>query len=296
MIDISDIHLVKVVTEVGSINRAAEVLHMSQPTLSKKISRLEHKIKMALFDRQSVGMVATEAARFLLREGEGLITQLHIIERQLELMANMVGGQIRIGVGPIVEQLFLPKVLLDFAESNYQFKVLFATESDDVLVNQLKTSQIDLAIGPFLAEEVPEDFVVVLEATEKLVMVVRTGHVIAKQAKVTLEDLKHYRFVSPSMPKKMGDKIKNFKKAGEIKPDIMCENYAMAKTVVANSDYITIGPESLFQTEIDNGTLVKVEFPLEVQWHCNCLAKPETLLMPAVKEVVKLFSQYMSPV
>ena len=91
----------------------------------------------------------------------------------------------------------------------------------------------------------------------------------------------------------MGSEIQDLIGLSEIAPSIKCENYILAKTLVSNSNYITIGPESLFQTEIADGTLAKVELPFRVPWRCNCLAKPETLLMPVIKEVVQLFSQYM---
>lgn len=296
MIDISDIHIVKMISELGSINRAADALHMSQPTLSKKISRLEQKLKMELFSRHSGGMVPTAAAKLLLKESEGLTTQLQIIERQLELMANMVGGQIHIGVGPIVEQVFLSKVLLDYAKKDYPFRLSIVTNSPAGLIEQLKSSQIDLAIGPFQVSEVPENFTAVLEHSEKLVMIARAEHEVTKHPIKNIKELKHYRYVCPSMPKQMGNEIQDLIGLSEITPSIKCENYTLAKTVVSNSNYITIGPESLFQTEIADGTLAKVEFPIHVPWRCNCLAKPETLLMPAVKEVVQLFSQYMPSV
>ncbi len=293
MIDISDIHIVKTINELGSINRAADALHMSQPTLSKKTSRLEQKINMELFSRHSGGMAPTAAAELLLNESKGLITQLQVIERQLELMANMVNEKINIGVGPIVEQVFLSKVLMDYAKKDYPFKLSIVTNSPAGLIEQLKSSQIDLAIGPFQASEVAENFTAVLEHSEKLVVIARAGHEVTKHPIKNIKELKHYRYVCPTMPKQMGSEIQDLIGLSEIAPSIKCENYILAKTLVSNSNYITIGPESLFQTEIADGTLAKVELPFRVPWRCNCLAKPETLLMPVIKEVVQLFSQYM---
>ena len=119
MIDVTEIHLVQVVSELGSISKAAEQLHLSQPTLSKRISRLEQKLNMALFYRDTAGMVPTEAAKLLTSKGHQLTSQIAQLERELALMANLHGGMISVGVGPIVEQDILPKVLLDFVEHEY---------------------------------------------------------------------------------------------------------------------------------------------------------------------------------
>lgn len=297
MIDVSDIHLIKVIVQVGSINRAAEVLHVSQPTLSKKISRLEQKINLELFNRHNAGMVPTEAALFLMAQSEGLENRLRVIERQLELMANLVGGQVKIGVGPIIEQVILPKVLLDFAEKQYEFRISVVTESAEALLEQLAQGHIDLAIGPFQPQEVSEEFSAQLTLSEELVLVARPGHEALglRGQTISPELAGKFRFVSPSVPNHMGSRIRELVERLGLSPDITCDNYSLAKTIVANSDYFTAGPESLFRSELANGELVKLDFPVDLHWHCCCLVKPETLLMPRVKEVVALFGQYMEP-
>lgn len=295
MIDISDITMIRVISEVGSINKAAEILNVSQPTLSKKVSRLEHKINMELFSRDSAGMAPTEAARFLLREGDELRTQLSIIERELELMANKVGGVVRIGVGPIISQIMLPKVLLDFSEQDYQFRVSVVTLSQEALASQLRQSEIDIAIGPFSDDEIPDEFSAPLCTSDKIVVAVRAGHKLASRKKISLADLINLKSVLPNIPKSLGHQIMARVQVPTIEPNILCENYGMAKSIVANSDYVTAGPETLFRQEFASGELVKLEFQTEVLWQCKCLVKPEILLSPIVKEVVGIFSQYMSP-
>lgn len=295
MIDVSDIRMIKMITELGSINRAAEVLHMSQPTLSKKLSRLEDKIGLALFIRNSSGMVATLAAKRLLIEGQDIESRLINVERQLALMANKIGGKIRIGVGPIVEQLIVPDVLLAFAQKQHHFRIVITTESPSELIQQLSRSQIDIAIGPFNPLQLDEEFTAVLTKSEPLIAIVRAAHPLAEQTTVSHEHLKRYRFISPTMPKKMCSEMFELQRSAEIKPHIVCDNYTMAKTIIAKSDYITIGPESLFSREIQEGHLAKIELPTNVLWRCHCLTKPETLSTPAVKEVVSIFSQFMTP-
>lgn len=294
MIDISDIHMIQVIASVGSINKAAEILCVSQPTLSKKVSRLEQKIQMELFNRDVNGMVPTEAANFLLQQGDSLRNQLHGIERQLELMANKVGGVVRIGVGPIIEQLILPNVLLDFAEHDYQFKVSVNVLPAEELLHRLHNGYIDIAIGPFFDNDVSEALSAPLSLSEKLVVAVRPEHELTNQRVLTLNDTIGFKIVGPDVPKSMGAEIQNLAKKPAFEPNITCENYSMAKLIVQNSNYITAGPESIFHREFQEGSLVKLALTDDVYWHCKCLVKPQTLLSPRVKEVVDIFSQYMN--
>ncbi|MNP75383.1 hypothetical protein D3C76_1724340 [compost metagenome] len=68
----------------------------------------------------------------------------------------------------------------------------------------------------------------------------------------------------------------------------------MARLIVANTDYITIGPEALFHKEFLSGKLVMLELEEEIDLQFICLVKPESMKMPIVKEVVGIFAQYMS--
>lgn len=294
MIDISDIHMIQVIASVGSINKAAEILCVSQPTLSKKVSRLEQKMQIELFNRDVNGMVPTEAANYLLQQGDSLRNQLHGIERQLELMANKIGGIVRLGVGPIIEQLILPNVLLDFAEQDYQFKISASVLPAEELLDRLHNGYIDIAIGPFVENDVSEDLSAPLSLSEKLVVAVRPGHELINQQALTPDDTLGFKLVGPDVPKSMGSEIQSLARKPALEPNITCENYSMAKLIVQNSDYITAGPESIFHKEFEKGSLFKLEFAADIYWHCKCLVKPQTLLSPRVKEIVDIFSQYMS--
>jgi DNA-binding transcriptional LysR family regulator len=294
VIDISDMQIIKAIAEAGSINKAAEVLSMSQPTLSKKVSRLEQKIKLELFVRDNTGMLPTPAARFLINESENLTVQLHNLERQLELMAGMVGGVVKIGVGPITEQFLMSKVLLDFAERDYKFKISVVTMAVDSLIDQLVSSQIDIAVGIFSKDSVPEGCLTPLKVHEKMVVAVRNGHELAKQSAINLHELLNCKSVLPRMPKSLGENLGSAQLVREVKPDITCESYSMARLIVANTDYITIGPESLFHKEFLSGKLVMLELEEEIDLQFICLVKPESMKMPIVKEVVGIFAQYMS--
>lgn len=294
MIDISDIHMIQVVADVGSINKAAELLNMSQPTLSKKVSRLEQKLNLELFSRGIAGMVPTEAANLLIEEGSHLKDQLRKVERQLELMSYKKGGVVKLGVGPIVEQILLPKVLLDYVDQNYDFKIQVTTMSSEALLKQLRKGAIDLAIGPFVESDIPDDMTSPLYLSEKIIGAVRSGHDLSsKGAALTLDAFTRFKAVTPDIPAHMGHQISRLLENTPLEPEIVCENYAMAKTIVSNSDYITAGPESLFRTEFTSGELSKLEFPIDVNWNCMCIGRPETLLIPIVKEIVSIFSQYM---
>ena len=199
MLDISDIQMIKAISEEGSINRACEVLNMSQPTLSKRLNRLEQKAKMELFYRHSNGIVPTDAAKYLMREGANLQMQMDLIERHLELMANLEGGEVRLGVGPIVEQLFLPKVALDFVELKLGFSISVITESSKKLIEMLKRGEIDIAIGPFDESDKDDNLKFVLTSSENQILVARNGHALTQKESLVPKDLLDFPIICPTI-------------------------------------------------------------------------------------------------
>ena len=103
--DTTDIHLVRTVSAVGSITRAAQALHMSQPTLSRKLARLESRLNAQLFHRSPTGLVPTAIAEYVIRTAQPIESQLRRIERHVEQLTQLDAGTVRLGVGPIIEEI-----------------------------------------------------------------------------------------------------------------------------------------------------------------------------------------------
>ena len=131
-VDVRDIELIQAVVDHGSLSRACVQLNMSQPTLSKKLARLEHMLGTELFHRYPKGLVPTDVARYILSRAEPLRRQVAELERHVELMTQLDKGQLNLGVGPIIEQLMLPEVLRTFVESTGEVELFIVTKAGKV--------------------------------------------------------------------------------------------------------------------------------------------------------------------
>ena len=88
MLDITDLRMVETITQTGSLTRAAEDLHVSQPTLSKRLSRLESQLGAKLFHRAPHGLAPTQIAHYLVEQSQPLKANITSIERQVERIVN----------------------------------------------------------------------------------------------------------------------------------------------------------------------------------------------------------------
>ncbi|MCG8533947.1 MAG: LysR family transcriptional regulator [Pseudomonadales bacterium] len=289
MLESSDVLIVQAISNSGSISKAAELLNMSQPTLSKRLARLEHSLNIALFHRHNGGMKPTKAAQYLIEQGKSVQTQLNAIHRHIEMLANLQTGNLNIGVGPIIEQLYFPKVLLDFAEETHNIKVTLLTESAERLIDHLASGDLDIIIGPLTASELSNELIVTPVKSANLIFVGRAGHpLLETPGPISLDALTHYPSIGPSIPKSFRSRIPEI-----LTPLITSENYTTSKSVVMFSDYITGGPELLFEKELQEGTLVELPVEINSVWTSFCAVKPESLEIPAVKKFMAVFDRYL---
>lgn len=292
MLESSDIKIIQAIAELGSISKAATKLNVSQPTLSKRVARLEQVVNLTLFHRNNDGMQVTEAAQYLMDHGKPILAKLDSMVRHLEMLADLEVGRLNIGVGPIIEQLYFPKVLLDYTEETSDIDVSLTTESDDKLLELLLSGDIDVGIGPFQPDLLPNELFVSPVQSANIIFVARKDHPILEEGKLSPQEMMaKYPAISPSIPKSFLQMLPE--QVAGFSTKITCDNYHTSKSVVQFSDYLTGGPELLFEKELREGTLVEIPTDINLVWTSHCVARPESMAIPSVKKFLEVFERYL---
>jgi DNA-binding transcriptional LysR family regulator len=92
MLEVRELHLVRVIAENGTLVRAARVLAVSQPALTRSLAALEGKLRGRLFERSRQGVVPTNLGRAVLAEAADILDRLDRLDRAV---AEVRGGQVR---------------------------------------------------------------------------------------------------------------------------------------------------------------------------------------------------------
>ncbi|MEM7019365.1 MAG: LysR substrate-binding domain-containing protein [Pseudomonadota bacterium] len=270
------------ICQQGSITRAAELLFMSQPTLSKKLARLEKQLNTQLFHRSPTGLVPTDVTRYIVDSAKPIEDQLKRIERHVEQLTQLETGEVRLGVGPIIEQVLLPEVLPQFVEATGNVHISIMTDHAETLLNKLYAAELDVIAGPFGSLE-RADLAMFPLINDGFVTVARTEHpIFSAQEKPKLSQFPFAApppqgaVAGPAVPRSMGQKR------------ISSDNYPLLKNLTLNSDCICGGPRYVFRDELASGTLREVETRTTVNWRSACLVRPESVEVPLVKLLVKL--------
>ena len=287
--DLSDIQLIKTIAEVGSISGASQALHLSQPTVSKRLSRLEQTLGMQLFHRLSRGMAPTSTAEYILSQEPDLNNHMKAIERQIQRMAELEAGHLKLGVGPIIEQVLLPEVLLGFLTLAGDAQITVVTEDDKNLIEQLALSELDVIVGPFEASDTGIDELIELNMlSEPMIAVTRPEHPLVGHNEISIESAVGYQWAAPRPTANTNDAS-----ALTILPRVklFSDNYPLLIRAALTADLICVGPRSVFATELSNGVLQPLPLDLGVHWRSTLLTRPEAYLTPLVNHIATLFQR-----
>lgn len=135
------------VAEQGSFTRAAEVLHVSQPTLSQQVQKLEASLGAALLDRSGRRVRLTDAGTAFLDRARVGLREIAAAERAISDVEDLSRGELRVGMTPTFSSGALAAPLADFADAAPAIRVTVATAPQTELEQRLLEDDLDLAVG-----------------------------------------------------------------------------------------------------------------------------------------------------
>jgi len=172
-----------VLAETLHFGRAAELLHLSQPTLSQQIRRLEHQLGVTLLDRSSRRVALSEAGAAVLEHARSAVAAGATVEAIAREHAEGRRGTLRLGFSPGVHY-FAQRLL---AELGQGVRVSARQDNTGVLSELVARGELEVALG-FCPEPHPG---VEAEpvAEEPALVAVRDDHPLVRCSSVALADL-----------------------------------------------------------------------------------------------------------
>jgi len=181
------------VAETSSFSRAAEQSHVSQPSLSQQILKLEDELGARLFDRLGRSVRLTELGKTFLPRAHAVLRELEAAKGEVVEGKEFIGGPVTVGVIPTVAPYFLPSRLTAFSRKFPQVRLTVVEEITPVLLERLRAGTIDVAILalPLRGHE----FVTVPLLTERLFAALPKKHKLNSRPSLSLKDLRAEPFL-----------------------------------------------------------------------------------------------------
>ena len=145
-VKLRDLHILLALVESGSMGRAAKLLAISQPVVSKTIADLEHALGVRLLDRTSQGVEATVYGRALLDCGTAVFDDLRRGMQEIAFLSDPTVGELRVGgAGPFIDGL-IPGVIARLADRHPRIEFHVTDSDPPTLCKMVRERRIDLAI------------------------------------------------------------------------------------------------------------------------------------------------------
>ena len=167
-----------------NITKAAEVLHVTQPTLSRQLAQLEEEIGVKLFDRGARKITLTNAGVLLRRRAEEILRLVDKTQEELDAQEEQIEGEITVGCGELASVQLLARFIATFRQSYPAVTYDILTETADVVKEQMDKGLVDVGLLLEPVDMEKYDFVR-LSMKERWVVLMRQDAPLAGQAAVT---------------------------------------------------------------------------------------------------------------
>ena len=188
------IEVFRTVMLAGQVTRAAELLHTSQPTVSRELARLEQLVGYPLFERDKGRMRPTVRAMALLEEVEASFVGLERIAAHALSLQQYARGRLQLACLPALAQALVPEAVAAFAAMWPEASVTLLPMETLPLEAALTEQRVDLGLSEH--DSVPDACLQQPLLRTQEVCVLPTGHALAGRTCLTPSDFEGLPFVS----------------------------------------------------------------------------------------------------
>ena len=211
------------VAELGSINKAASDLRLSQPALSRHIALLEHQMRAKLFTRTQGGVTLTDAGTLLLERARPILRQL---SKLVEEVGDRAAGQLSFGVAPSWQHMFTSTYISQLVQEFPGVSLRIHEGASHELREVMHSGMLDLAIVPFEGNP-PQGYVHTPLVREPLILVSHRGAHLRPDRPVPLSRLENVNLALPGKPNVIRAQIENSLERRELQFKTLFEIDAM---------------------------------------------------------------------
>ncbi|UHA73014.1 LysR family transcriptional regulator [Paenibacillus sp. 481] len=190
------------IAQERNFSRAAEKLHIAQPSLSQQLSKLEKEIGVLLFQRTTNSVELTHAGSVFVERAQKIVDSIEQLKNEMSDISQTKTGKVVIGTMPITGSHILPHVLPQFHKRYPEIELVLSEESTTVNLEKMTAQgKNDLClislplVEPSLAYEpvVDEEIVLAVPPEHPLAAGVGNGHTRATE--ISLSELRNEPFV-----------------------------------------------------------------------------------------------------
>ncbi|WP_344854724.1 LysR family transcriptional regulator [Amycolatopsis ultiminotia] len=284
--DLKQLKALVTVSEVGSVTRAAELLHLVQPAVTRQIKALEDELGVALFERTRTGMRATEAGNALVERARRALTELDRARAELTPAPGAVTGIVTLGLLESTAELLAEPLVERLLQEHPGIELRLQTGYSGHLQRWLDEGDLELSLLYNITSS-PSLNVAPL-VRERLWVAAPPSAGLRPDRPVRFADAAARRLVLPTTGHGLRTLIESGAQRGEISLDssVSTNSMALQKKLTRAGHGWTILPAVGLTDEIATGLLSAAPLCEPEVWRTVVLAGPRSRRTPAAVDVV----------
>ena len=187
----------KVISQTKNFTTASNILSITQPALSKAISKLEEELDVQLFEREGRNIKITKYGEVFLKYAESALDD---IEKGIEKIHDMKTNNdniISIASTYCIGATFIPFLISNFINSHIQTRFNFNNQSTEEIFKDLKYERVDVGFFDSIEKiDKYSEIETILVKKEEYVLIVPKNHHLANREEVELKELKDEYFIA----------------------------------------------------------------------------------------------------
>ena len=295
MITFKELRYVTLLNKHKNFSQAAKHAGISQPALSMAISKLEEKLDLKLFYRDTNGMVRSNIySDFLSNEGGNIVKNVDDIMLRLKSITKKNTGSVFFGVGNIVAESILPGALKSFCSKNKEVYPNFISGYWYELRDKLLRQEINFFITANHLNAVDDEITQEDFINLKLNFYARVDHPLTKLDKIKCVNLIEYPVITyhtVSSKKYIFDKLETQQQIDRFEKNFPAgnlESVKLAVPIVSDTDYLIMSPEKFFNNEVNQGLLKVIEIEdFDLILKIKLVTRSNEILSPIEAEMVE---------
>ena len=194
---LQQLRILKAIASEKSFTRAADILFVSQPSLSKQIKALENRLNISLINRENNSVSLTEAGKLFLDYAERMLALCEESCRALNDLKTGDRGNLTVGASQTIGTYLMPRVLALFAQNYPQMNIKVQVDSTRIIAKNVMDKEIDIAVvGGNVPEELQKNLEIEDFVNDELILIIPKSHPFALRKKINKEDLYHLNFIT----------------------------------------------------------------------------------------------------
>lgn len=185
--NIRDLEYLVALAEHKHFRRAADACHVSQPTLSGQIRKLEDELGIILLERTSRKVLFTQSGLLLVNQAKTVLREVKVLKEMASNQGKEMTGPLHIGVIPTVGPYLLPYIMPVIKEAFPELELFLYEAQTQQLMEQLETGHLDCAVVASVRET--ESFIEVPIFNEKMLLAVSDNHPWATESSIKMSKL-----------------------------------------------------------------------------------------------------------